>query len=76
MITVTRSTERLLFRVEGMSCEQCRKKIEMAVNALPGVKEARTSLDKKEVEVFFDSGRLRREELEKAITGAGYKVLD
>ncbi|NLY37758.1 MAG: heavy-metal-associated domain-containing protein [Firmicutes bacterium] len=66
--------ETVILRVEEMSCEHCKKSVEGALQALPGVSGAAVDLKKKEVKVTFDPAMLRREELENAITRAGYTV--
>ena len=66
--------ETIIFNVEGMSCEHCKNSIEGAVRALTGVTGAAVDLEKKQVKVAFDPAVLKREELENAITRAGYTV--
>lgn len=37
-------------KVNGMHCDNCKNAVEQAVKAIPGVKQARADLDKKELE--------------------------
>lgn len=37
-------------QVNGMHCEHCKAAVEKAVKAIPGVKDAKVNLDKKELE--------------------------
>ncbi len=37
-------------KVNGMHCENCKKTVEKAVSAIPGVKSAKVNLDRKELE--------------------------
>lgn len=37
-------------KVNGMSCENCKKAVEDTVKAIPGIKSAKVDLDKKELE--------------------------
>lgn len=37
-------------KVDGMHCENCKKTVEDAVKAIPGIKSAKVDLDKKELE--------------------------
>lgn len=67
--------EKIIFNVEGMSCGHCKASIESAVRALEGVTDARVSLEDNQVEIAFNPGVVKREELETAITGAGYQVV-
>lgn len=41
-------------KVNGMHCANCKKAVEQAVKAIPGVKTARADLDKKELEYEED----------------------
>lgn len=37
-------------KVNGMHCENCMKAVENTVRAIPGIKDAKVDLDKKELE--------------------------
>lgn len=37
-------------KVNGMHCENCKNAVEQTVKAIPGVKDAKVDLDKKELE--------------------------
>lgn len=37
-------------QVNGMKCENCKQAVEKAVNAIPGVKNAKVNLDTKELQ--------------------------
>lgn len=60
--------------VEGMKGEECRCKVEKALNAIAGV-EAQVSLADKKAKVKLPSN-VSDAELEKAIRDAGYTVTD
>ena len=57
--------------IEGMSCGNCVRHVENALNSLDGV-WAKVSLEKKSAEVLLKSGD--EERLRKAVTDAGYAV--
>lgn len=57
--------------IEGMTCGHCSARVEKALHALPGVK-AKVNLNKKQAIV---SGDASDEQLTKAVTDAGYKVV-
>lgn len=60
------------FIVEGMSCENCKNRVERCINDIDGV-AARVNLNKKEVIVSFEK-EISEEQIRKAIEKAGYNV--
>ncbi len=66
---------KITINVEGMSCNHCKMSVEKALKTLDGVKNAEVNLEKAQVEVSFDSGTIKKEELEKAVKDAGYNVV-
>lgn len=58
--------------IEGMMCMHCAGRVEKALNALPGV-TATVDLDGKLATVI---GEVSDEELRKAVTDAGYEVVN
>ena len=67
--------ERAHLKVEGMTCGHCVMRVEKALNSLEGVKKVNVSLEKQEADVIYDEKKLNPDELEKAVTEAGYKVI-
>jgi copper chaperone len=61
-----------VLKVEGMSCMHCVGRVKKALDALKGVQSADVQIGT--VKVSFDETKLRKEDIEKAITEAGYKV--
>lgn len=59
-------------RIEGMSCGHCKKRVEDALNAIPGV-EAEVNLEAKNALVKL-SEEVSNEVLKKAVEDAGYDV--
>ena len=64
--------ERHVISVEGMMCGHCKAMVEKVCKAIPGVEEATVSLEEKTVTVT--GGELTL--LKKAITDAGYEVIE
>ncbi|MDR1748320.1 MAG: heavy-metal-associated domain-containing protein [Spirochaetaceae bacterium] len=62
-----------LIRIEGMSCNNCRKHVETALNALPGV-QAQVNLEAGTAAVTANR-ELNREELVQAVSDAGYTAV-
>ncbi len=71
---MSRKSETLVFKVEGMSCNHCKASVENAVRALDGVTGARVFLEENKVEITYNPGGASKEELAKAIQNAGYRV--
>lgn len=62
-----------IIKIEGMSCNNCRKHAETALNALPGV-QAQVDLESGTAAVTADRA-LSREELAQAVSDAGYAAV-
>ena len=60
-------------KVEGMTCMHCVGRVKKALEALKGIRESDVRIGL--VKVTFDENSLKREEIEKAIADAGYKVV-
>lgn len=59
-------------KIEGMHCSSCAMSIDMDLEDLDGIKEARTSYAKQESEVEFDQDKLNIQEVIAAIKKTGY----
>ncbi len=59
-------------KVEGMSCGHCVMRVKKSVETLPGIAEA--DVDIGTARVKYDESKVKREEIEKAIEAAGYRV--
>lgn len=61
--------------VEGMHCEHCKNAVEKAVKAIPGVKDAKVNLDKKELEYeeYDENKPIALDIIMEAIEDLGYK---
>lgn len=60
--------------VEGMMCEHCAAHVEAAVSKIDGVKSVKVDLKKKTATAKVERD-IPSEEFEKAIAGAGYKLV-
>ena len=58
-----------IFSVDGMACPHCKKRVEDALTALPGVESAVADIDSKQVEVCFDETRVTPQQLQEAVDG-------
>ncbi len=60
-------------KIEGMSCMHCVGRVKKALEALDGIQTLDVQIGL--VKASFDEGKLKKTDLEKAITNAGYKVV-
>ena len=66
--------ERVIIKVNGMTCSGCVAAVERVLKDLPGVDKVAVSLDKGEATVDYAPGRVSRSDLQSAIEDAGYDV--
>ncbi|MFV1969851.1 MAG: heavy metal translocating P-type ATPase [Acidimicrobiia bacterium] len=64
--------ETLHVALEGMTCSSCVSSIERALNAVPGVIDARVNFASEEATIEVDPGSVGVDELITAVSGAGY----
>ena len=60
--------------VPDMSCGHCKAAVEGGLKELPGVERANADVAKGTVEVSYEEGKVRTEQLKGAIEEAGYRV--
>lgn len=63
------------FKVDGMSCEHCQKRVENALSELNGVNEVVVILDGGTVDVDYDEALIAEAAMIAAIEDAGYDVI-
>ena len=61
--------------IEGMMCAHCSGRVEKALNEIPGV-EATVNLEAKIADVNLKDASVSDEVLKKAVTDAGYEVVE
>ena len=64
---------KIILKVEGMTCNHCKKRAEKALQAVSGVESVSVNLAAKEATV---TGEAERVSLVKAVVAAGYLVID
>lgn len=67
--------EKVTLKVEGMSCSHCKAAVEKALKGTAGVQDAEVDLASKTVSVTYDTGKVGRDGLMKAVSDAGYDVV-
>lgn len=70
---VETTTEKMSLKIQGMDCGKCAEKIETALKAVPGVKDAHVSLLKETADVEVNKG-VTVAALSDAVNKAGYAV--
>jgi copper chaperone len=63
----------IIIKIEGMTCMHCVGRVRRAVEALTGIQALDVQIG--QLKATFDESKLKKEDIEKAITGAGYKVI-
>ncbi len=66
----------IIVNLNSMQCNMCVEKITKAINTVEGVSKVKINLDKKTATVTFNSDKTNKEEIENAITSAGYDAND
>ncbi len=62
----------ITIKVEGMTCMHCVMRVKKAVESVRGVQSSDVQIGT--VKVTFDEAAVKKEDIEQAITSAGYKV--
>lgn len=65
---------KVVFEVDGMTCNHCRMNVEKALKGVKGVSSAEVNLAKKSAAVSFDENVCSIPALKDAIEQAGYEV--
>ncbi len=60
------------FNIEGMSCQHCVMRVKKAIDALSGISSSDVEIGK--AVIGIDESKVTKEDIEKAIIEAGYKV--
>ncbi|MCG0277379.1 MAG: cation transporter [Thermanaeromonas sp.] len=68
------ASRRVILKIQGMSCEHCKRSVEAALKGLDGVEKVAVDVGGGEAVVDYYPARLTVEELKKAVVEAGYEV--
>jgi copper ion binding protein len=63
-----------LFNVPDIHCDHCASSIEGAVRSIEGVEKVKVQIEDRTVEVTYDDGSVKLDEIVSAIEGQGYEV--
>ena len=67
--------QKVLLKVEGMSCAHCERAVKQAVGSLEGVKSVEVSLQDKMVTVEHDPVKAPLDKIKNEIVDQGYEVI-
>jgi copper chaperone len=67
--------EKVMLKVEGMSCNHCVNAVESNVGKLDGVSHVKVNLDQGQVDVEFDTSKVDLEKIKETIDDQGYDVV-
>ncbi len=73
---VTKTSEKVLLAIAGMTCASCAQTVEKALQRAEGVLEASVNLATEIATVEFDAGLTNKESLDKVVEGTGYSVVE
>ncbi|WNY23930.1 Copper chaperone CopZ [Methanimicrococcus hongohii] len=62
------------FKVGGMTCGHCQRRVEDALKDVDGVSKATVNLEKGEATIEYDGFKTNPDTLKKAVASAGYEV--
>lgn len=65
--------EKIILKINGMSCGHCVGKVEKALKELPGVEAAKVDLKKAIAKVKYDASKVTIDDLNEAVREAGYE---
>ena len=67
--------KKINLKIEGMSCDGCKRTVTIAIEDLKGIESVNVDLEKKEAEVVFNDSVLSKEEIIEAVNNTGiYKA--
>ncbi|MDV0445468.1 Copper chaperone CopZ [Methanimicrococcus sp. At1] len=66
--------ETVTFKVGGMTCGHCQRRVQDALTNIDGVSKASVNLEKGEATVEYDDFKTSADVLKKAVADAGYEV--
>lgn len=62
------------FKIGGMSCQACVKRVERVIEKIDGVSEGNVNLATEKLSVKYDDGSVSLDEIKKAVSDAGYSI--
>ena len=69
------SEQTVILEVRGMTCDNCVRHVEGALNRVPGVVEASVDLAARQATVTFVAGAADLADFKRAVAETGYEIL-
>ena len=69
------SEQTVILEVRGMTCGNCVRHVETALNSVPGVIEASVNLAARQATVTFVAGEADLADFKRAVAETGYEIL-
>ena len=63
-------------KISGMTCDHCVKTLEKSIKVLKGVSRVHVDLSSQKAQVVYSSDAGNLDQIKKAVTDAGYQVVD
>ncbi len=58
--------------IDGMSCQHCVMRVKKALDQMPGVSGSEVNVGS--AKVTYDESKVKKDDVEKAVENAGYKI--
>ncbi|MBT2638871.1 MULTISPECIES: copper ion binding protein [unclassified Bacillus (in: firmicutes)] len=65
--------EKIILKIDGMTCGHCVGKVEKSLKSLPGVEVAKVDLKKGTAKVKYDDSKQTIDKMNEAVREAGYE---
>ncbi len=65
--------EKIVLKIDGMTCGHCVGKVEKSLKSLPGVEVAKVDLNKGTAKVKYDDSKQTIDKMNEAVREAGYE---
>lgn len=65
--------EKIILKIDGMTCGHCVRKVEKSLKSLPGVEVAKVDLKKGTAKVKYDDSKQTVDKMNEAVREAGYE---
>jgi copper chaperone len=65
--------EKIVLKIDGMTCGHCVAKVEKSLKSLPGVEVAKVDLKKGTAKVKYDDSKQTIDNMNEAVREAGYE---
>ncbi len=68
--------KKIILGIEGMHCDGCVNRLTKVLKGLDGVEDAKVSLQNKNAEIEYDDDKLELDDIEQAVSDAGFEAIE